>query len=139
MRRPLLADRAWGCALALAACAAGGAPQAPPPATAERAAPAYPGKCALVGLEMVEGSTDRTTGDNASVQLVATYRPGPSAGAGPFSLSFRVKRERVADLRAHLEQHPNVLCGPKPESGSGASYGAEIPPFEGQRGDPIAP
>lgn len=106
-----------------------------PPTKPGRAA--YPGQCQFLGLEMVEAPTDRSqsVGESASVQLVASYRPGESESP-PLGLSFRVRRERVDDLRLHLEQHPTVLCTPKPESGGGE---VQVPPFEGQAGEPVAP
>jgi hypothetical protein len=108
--------------------------------TAPAPSAAYPGRCELLGLDMVESPNDRATGgDTGSVQLVATYRPGAGAEAAPFGLSFRVRRERVNDLRAHLEQHPTVLCNPKPEAGRSApAYNAQVPPFEGQSGQPVS-
>ncbi len=119
----------------IAACAG---TQAPPPAEPQQTqSAAYPGRCELVGLDMVEAPTDRVSGDTGSVQLVATYRAGERAGKSPLTLSFRVKRERVEDLRAQLEQHPTVLCNPGAE---GAEHGAvlQVPPFEGQAGTPGA-
>lgn len=101
---------------------------------------AYPGRCELLGLDMVETPNDPATGgDTGSVQLVATYRPGAGSQAAPFGLAFRVRRERVNDLRAHLEQHPTILCSPTPEADHHApAYQAQVPPFEGQTGQPVA-
>jgi hypothetical protein len=130
--RPSSPRTAW-LVLALWLGAGCASTQRPTPAAAASEHPAYPGRCQFVGLEMVESSTDRSTGDTGSVQLVATYRPGERAGDGPFTLSFHVRRERVHDLRTHLEQHPTVLCGPKPEASG--TYGVELPPFEGQTGE----
>jgi hypothetical protein len=94
----------------------------------------YPGRCALVGVQMLETPTDRASVDSGSVQVVATYRPG--AGAAPLDLSFLVRRERVNDLRAHLEQHPSVLCAPRSQEGDDHAYDVQVPPFEGQSGKP---
>jgi len=109
-----------------------GAP--PEPATSSGAEQgSYPGRCALVGVQMLEAPTDRASVDSGSVQVVATYRPG--AGA-PLDLAFLVRRERVNDLRAHLEQHPSVLCVPRSQEGDDHSYDVQVPPFEGQPGKP---
>jgi hypothetical protein len=121
--------------LASVVVAAGCAAKPPPPATTAGSTEeaVYPGRCALVGVEVVEAPTDRASVDSGSVQVVAKYRPGEGAG-DPLGLSFLVRRERVNDLRAHLEQHPNVLCTPKSGEGDTRTYDVQVPPFEGQPG-----
>ncbi|MDD9938019.1 MAG: hypothetical protein OXT09_30690 [Myxococcales bacterium] len=111
------------------ACASAARPAPRASAPAERAG--YPGRCALLA---VEHSTRESDMPSDSVELVARYRP--EAGATPFGLAFQVRRERADDLRAHLEQHPAVLCGPEPEVDPDAVpvYSVEVPPFEGQQG-----
>ncbi|MFI5307392.1 MAG: hypothetical protein ACHQ53_08580 [Polyangiales bacterium] len=119
------------CVVVAAGCAANPPPATTAPGSTQEAV--YPGRCALLGVEMVEAPTDRASVDSGSVQVVAKYRPGEGAGA-PLGLSFLVRRERVNDLRAHLEQHPNVLCMPKSGEGDSHGYDVQVPPFEGQPG-----
>lgn len=113
------------------------------PAARPAAPVAYPGRCDFLGIEMTEAPAEKAAGadnaslaENASLQVIATYRPGGSPKAAPFGLSFRVQRDRVADLRAHLEQHPTVLC--RPEATGAGGYQAQVPPFEGQTGEPTS-
>lgn len=97
----------------------------------------YQGECALVAIEAVPATTDQS---NDSVALVARYRPGRGAPAAqsPWAIKFQVARARVHDLQLHLQSHPTVLCDPGGHQASlGEPYRIEVPPFEGQRGQPI--
>lgn len=97
----------------------------------------YQGECALVAIESVPASIDQS---NDSVALVARYRPGREAPGvqSPWAITFQVARARVHDLQLHLQSHPTVLCEPgRHQAPAGEEYRIEVPPFEGQRGQPI--
>ena len=119
-----------GAALCGTACSSSAA-NAPPPNT-----PAYPGRCVYLGLEEVPGPGDQ---NSDSVSLVASYRfDEPSVPAHkPLALGFRVERSRVHDLRAHLDQHPTVLCRPDVDAQTPSQDIVDLPPFEGQRGNKV--
>jgi hypothetical protein len=132
-------SRTWfGIALLLAsACAA---VPASPPATAERDPdPNYPGRCSFVRLEAIDRpSSGRGTGpDNSgsgTLELVATYRPGDNTPEPEVAYSFRVAQERVDDLRAHLQQHPDIVCAGESRNSDQGATASESPTFEGQQG-----
>lgn len=91
------------------------------------------GCCTLLGIEEQQGSSDH---NDDSVQLVASYRFDGAAKRDPqpVSLSFRVTRSRVNELRDHLQTHPAVIC--EPEGGPSAVPHVCVTPFDGQQGEP---
>jgi hypothetical protein len=141
--RPWLSRKWFGIALLLApACAA---VPASPPATAERDPdPNYPGRCSFVRLEAIDRpSPGRGTGpDNSgsgALELVATYRPGDDTPEPEVGYSFLVSQERVDDLRAHLQQHPNIVCDGESGGRDRSAHTGEGPSFEGQQGRRMRP
>lgn len=146
-RAVVLATAAWialpaalGCASDPAAGARGG-----PPAAPREIAAGYPGRCSLLGLEVMSQSpTARgvSPGDlgTDTVELVATYRPGDSSEpTGPVAFSFRVLEESADDLQAHLAQHPEVACEREVARGGERRLRLEVPPFEDEHGNPVEP
>jgi hypothetical protein len=135
-----------GSALAavLTACASSPAPRSVASSGASATTAAYPGPCSFVALEAMEqpspgrGATPDNLGTD-TIELVATYRPSGGTQRRPVEYAFRVEEERVDDLRAHLEQQPEILC-------EGESAGRDVTPtgsatgpsFEGQPGRRLA-
>jgi hypothetical protein len=143
MRLPAEPSRFALLTLLTAACASAPAPA--PSATAANQNSPYPGPCSFVELQAVERpSPGRGAGpDNLgidTVELVATYRPGggDTARRGeqprPVSYAFRVQKERVDDLRAHLQQQPEILCEGESGGVDANAPGPRVPTFEGQDG-----
>jgi hypothetical protein len=131
--------------VAVASTCACTAPLAPPPQSpatsgGSETASAYPGRCSFVELQgMEQPSPGRgITPDNLgmdTIELVATYRPSGGPDRRPVSYAFSVEKEQVDNLRAHLEQQPDILC-------EGESAGKDVvppesataPSFQGQPG-----
>lgn len=142
MRRTAGLSRLSGAIAALVIVACASTPT-PPPAIGPDPDPAYPGRCSFVELQAIERpSPGRGSGpDNlgvGTVELVATYRPGKHAERKPVGYAFRVSQERVDDLRAHLQQQPDILCDGESMGGDANAPGPRLPSFEGQQGRPVS-
>jgi hypothetical protein len=127
-------QRAWlwpWVAIALAACATQSSQRSQPLPAAR-----YQGTCELAGIESVPAPLGQ---EDDSVVLVARYRPGDAAAGGeaPWAMKFQINRARVNDLRSHLESHATVVCSPDRQASGSGSPQIDLPPFEGQAGQPI--
>jgi hypothetical protein len=119
------------------ACASSPAP--PSPASSGERASAYPGPCSFVELQASErpspgrGATPDNLGTD-SIEVVATYRPSGGGQRRPVGYAFRVEEEQVDDLRAHLQQQPEILCEGESAGKDVNPKGSSAPTFQGQPG-----
>jgi hypothetical protein len=127
-------------AAAAAAFACASSPTPPSPASSgDRATTAYPGRCSFVELQAMDrpspgrGATPDNLGTD-SIELVATYRPSGGGQRRPVGYAFRVEEEQVDDLRAHLQQQPEILCEGESAGKDANPKGSSAPTFEGQPG-----